>query len=910
MRKLLFLLLAFLSGVGNLFATHNRAGEITYTWIAGNEYAAQIVTYTNICNTQADRNFLVLYWGDGDSTMLTRSNGPDFNNPDGTGTPDGIPDGEILPASSCNSFPCTKKNIYTTIPGFPSNNHNYPGPGNYWLSMADPNRNAGILNIPNSVNVEFYIQSLLVISDILGPDDSPVLLNPPIDLGCAYNCFYHNPAAYSPDGDSLSYQLAPCLYNGNVIPGFVYPNVVGGGSLTIDAHTGDLSWCAPTIVGVYNVAILINSWREGYLIGSVERDMQINITPCDNHVPDIQTIKDTCIEAGTLLKFPVSVTDVNNVVATLTGVGGPLSPLIPPPEAQFNPVTAFVPLTGNFSWQTKCSHVRKQPYMVTFKANDNNCKVPLIDYETVGITVVASAPTNYSANPSGTSMVVKWDPSICSILDSNRVTGYEIYRHTGYTGWKHGPCETGVPAYTGYILIGTTDDVNDTSYMDNNNGQGLVQGNDYCYMIVAIYADGSESYATLEFCNKLIRDVPIITKVSVDSTSTGSGQITVNWIKPIADSANFDTIRNPGPYEFRVMQAQGYAGGLTFNKIASFTSPYFAALTADSYTATALNTTDNPYTYRIDLYADSLLKGSTNTASSVYLSITPGIVGKQLTLTWQAHVPWNNYLYYIYKKNASGNFILLDSTTSQSYTDSNLRNGATYCYKIESLGKYTDTTIAFPLINFSEEKCGLPIDITPPCAPSFTIIAGCSTGQDTLKWTNPNYFCTSNRDDAVLYRIYFSAIQGQAFDQLIAINVISDTSYVYKDSLSVAGCFAVTATDSSGNESAYSTVVCVDNCPDYKLPNVFSPNGDGKNDLFISFPYKYVKDANIKIYDRWGLLVFESNDPHINWNGINQSTNEPSMDGVYFYVCEVDEIRVTGIKTQTITGYIQLFRNK
>ena len=44
----------------------------------------------------------------------------------------------------------------------------------------------------------------------MGMDASPVLLNPPYDKAALGYIFIHNPAAYDPDGDSLSYGLTPC----------------------------------------------------------------------------------------------------------------------------------------------------------------------------------------------------------------------------------------------------------------------------------------------------------------------------------------------------------------------------------------------------------------------------------------------------------------------------------------------------------------------------------------------------------------------------------------------------------------------------------------------------------------------------------------------------------------------------
>ncbi|HZH86690.1 MAG TPA: gliding motility-associated C-terminal domain-containing protein [Brumimicrobium sp.] len=70
----------------------------------------------------------------------------------------------------------------------------------------------------------------------------------------------------------------------------------------------------------------------------------------------------------------------------------------------------------------------------------------------------------------------------------------------------------------------------------------------------------------------------------------------------------------------------------------------------------------------------------------------------------------------------------------------------------------------------------------------------------------------------------------------------------------------------------------------YKLeiPNVFTPNGDNINDGFY-VTSSGLEEFNIQILNRWGNLVFESDDVNEIWNGRNLSQNE-CTDGVYFYV--------------------------
>ena len=73
--------------------------------------------------------------------------------------------------------------------------HTFTGPGDFIISCEDPNRNGGILNIPNSINIPMYIYSELTISPFLGGyDNSPIMLIPPVDNGCVFNHFTITPA--------------------------------------------------------------------------------------------------------------------------------------------------------------------------------------------------------------------------------------------------------------------------------------------------------------------------------------------------------------------------------------------------------------------------------------------------------------------------------------------------------------------------------------------------------------------------------------------------------------------------------------------------------------------------------------------------------------------------------------------
>ncbi len=136
------------------------------------------------------------------------------------------------------------------------------------------------------------------------------------------------------------------------------------------------------------------------------------------------------------------------------------------------------------------------------------------------------------------------------------------------------------------------------------------------------------------------------------------------------------------------------------------------------------------------------------------------------------------------------------------------------------------------------------------------------------------------------------------------------TSYDHVALQTGGGCYYVTAIDANGNESDPSPIACVDNCPAYDLPNTFTPNADGSNDLFKPYPYRYIERIDMKIYNQWGNLVYETTDPDINWDGRDLTGSELGS-GAYYYTARVFESKLDGAVEQMdiLSGYIQLFRS-
>jgi gliding motility-associated-like protein len=77
-------------------------------------------------------------------------------------------------------------------------------------------------------------------------------------------------------------------------------------------------------------------------------------------------------------------------------------------------------------------------------------------------------------------------------------------------------------------------------------------------------------------------------------------------------------------------------------------------------------------------------------------------------------------------------------------------------------------------------------------------------------------------------------------------------------------------------------------CPDsIALPQGISPNGDGKNDNLEFANLLYYTPAKLKVFNRYGTIVYQDDNYQNNWDGTDAVTHQPLPDGTYFYVLEL-----------------------
>ncbi|GAA4495210.1 hypothetical protein GCM10023172_06540 [Hymenobacter ginsengisoli] len=842
--------------------------------------------------------------------------------------------------------------------------HVYPGPNTYLVSFIGNNRNKDILNMDNSVGTSFYISSSVTINPAYGRNHSPVLRAPAVDKAAVGQVFLHNPAAYDADGDSLAFHLRTCQQ----VPGdiqaivaskkpnpvdctrYVYPSdqsLAPGAKqvsysgvppgdpksdaiIVMDVQTGQVTWNAPARAGIYNIAFTVEEYRRTAngirRIGTVIRDMQIIVTATNNLPPTLTVPPDVCVVAGTTVTLNVAATDgvAAGALAPSPVTLFAYSGILPP--ATFTQTATGTTTTGTFRWATECSNVASQPYLVVFKAQDNpppgsNAPV-LIDEKTVRITVVGPPPQHVRASPSGGNKLISlltWDRYTCQ-----NASQLLIFRKEGPYPFTPGPCQTGLPAGSGYVQIGAVAP-GTTAFSDDNNGNGLARGKTYCYRIYAVFPlpAGGASIVSEETCVTFSGRSAQLTNVDVTATDATLGEILVKWTKPRPNTGTFGT-----PAGYRLGRA--VAGSSAFTPIATITN-----LSDTTFVDQRLNTTANQYTYQLTFFSTDASSGApvetTETAvpaTSVRTSLVPDGLSKRITVNWAYNVPWDNSKQptMIYRQDpGSSTFAQVGTATSGASggtfvdADPKLQPGQQYCYYVQTNGQYAGSSFLLNLLNKSQRTCTVLQAV--PCTPVLSLYptncdslaalpsypAPSQRYQNNLRWTvssTPTGCSTA----AAYYRILRSSSQTGGY---VVLDSTTRLDYADRFLLKSAYCYQVQAVSAQGVRSALSNSACQDECAFFLLPNIFTPNGDGKNDLFRPKTSSTVLHTRIQIFNRWGRKVYEGDkDPYINWTGSTtglDATGGLVPGGIYYYLAEVQFADANSTR-RTFKGWVEIIR--
>jgi gliding motility-associated-like protein len=90
------------------------------------------------------------------------------------------------------------------------------------------------------------------------------------------------------------------------------------------------------------------------------------------------------------------------------------------------------------------------------------------------------------------------------------------------------------------------------------------------------------------------------------------------------------------------------------------------------------------------------------------------------------------------------------------------------------------------------------------------------------------------------------------------------------------------------------------------IPNAFTPNNDGINDVFLPSVNGPITRARLDVFDRWGELIFSTENTAAGWNG--ESNGTAVQDAVYSWTLTYKAVTSEGVQQEFLTGHVTLLR--
>ncbi len=174
---------------------------------------------------------------------------------------------------------------------------------------------------------------------------------------------------------------------------------------------------------------------------------------------------------------------------------------------------------------------------------------------------------------------------------------------------------------------------------------------------------------------------------------------------------------------------------------------------------------------------------------------------------------------------------------------------------------------------------------------------GCSNSDMITVTVNALPTIVASNDTAICVgeEVMISASGGATY---IWSNGVNGQSQIVSPGSSTS--YIVTGSDGNGCSSTDDVMVEIDNSKCFNIPNVFSPNGDGKNDTWVIRGIEEYPDIVVTIFNRWGGEMYKSNGYDEPWDGTYNGTDSPSA--TYYYIIDL------GNGKEPISGTVNIIR--
>lgn len=404
------------------------------------------------------------------------------------------------------------------------------------------------------------------------------------------------------------------------------------------------------------------------------------------------------------------------------------------------------------------------------------------------------------------------------------------------------------------------------------------------------------------------------TSISITPTVTPGGNLTYTWspgtgISTPINQANA-TFTASGIYTLAVTNtltgcvSSSTATANSFTIVSNANTPTVTVVPTSSNTTIGCGSNAN-VTYSVNAVSGggalnyswtpggSTTPNFTATTAGVYNVVVTNAASNcsttaQFTVTGNSVVP-------NLSSNATANFPCGASNTTLSATSTNTNVSYTWTGPVGSI--ITGSTTTTPTVDVAGNYVVTVTDLSTGCTNSNTVavsqtsITAAFTANPTSGIAPLNVDFTNQTVGATSYAWDFGNT---------SVSTSTNPSTVYNNS----GTYTVILTAYSGTCSATASVtIIVEDGLSLEIPNVFTPNNDGINDVF-SIKSSGIKEISLEIFNRWGQKMYEFTGPKAAWDGYT-GTGGKAPDGTYLYF-----VKAIGYDDKVIEkhGNLSLFR--
>ncbi len=874
-----------------LYSTHVVGGEIYYTYLGNNNYEITLKVYrdcgpTNTQGTGFDESAVLGVIRTSNGTLI---NG-DFSMSLASAVVTLVP---IELENPCFILPpdvCVERAVYVETFNLP------PIAGGYTIVYQRCCRNPSIDNLiaPQSQGATF--RTLIPGSEFGAQNSSARFTNfPPVAL-CLNAEFYFDHSATDPDADSLSYEFcAPLLGGSSTNPapnppagppyqslsyanGFsdTYP-IASNPAFAIDPVTGYITGTA-TELGQYVIGICVSEYRNGVLINTSNRDFQFNVTMCDpNIIATIPVQTDFC--TGLTLQFSNQSTNASffHWDFGIAGIESDTSNVMSPQFTYLESGVYNVTLIANPGWpcaDTAFSTFTSLPVISpTIIVGGYECLNSQDTYD-FSMTGTVSPNATYNWNFGADSQ-----PSSSSLANpSNIIMNAEALQMTVMLSVQDNGC---VEA--------------DTTTLNNppDPVSGIVPQSIFCNGFQYEFQNSAEFAVDYlwDFGLPGSADISLLPNPVRTYADTGVYLVSLIVSAPFAcPDTSYSTIEIYGLLH------------------ADFDDPAVGCLGDNSYNFSALGAATNQAVYNwnfgnnaIPVSSNQQNPPNVNFNATGFHTVSLTISENGCTENYVDSVQIVDHFISNLSVNSSdgcpGLFVqMFGSATSDvpvyylwDFGDGNSSQQGETSHVYENPGVYDVTVTAFTLQGcvdeVTQEFPGVVV-VHPNPIPGFSITP------QIVDILNPEVMIADSSFGAVT--CYFTMSDGGSSEEC-------DFAYNWTE----AGIQTITqhVTSEFGCTARVTGTVIVNGFV-FFAPNSFTPDFDGINDLWIP-KMTGISKYTIKIFNRWGDPIFESDDPLKPWNGGVHNGEYLAQSGIYNYVILAQDL--VGLPHEFV-GHITLSR--